>query len=867
MGKAKIVQNMGNGLYLVQILYGSSTQYQIRIDALTAQIAALQQKIDNETDPIQKQILTLQKTSLETQKADLERSFDEPQLEAWCADLTTDFAVDDEVATIEIPGERQQVNIRPGYSDRAVWDPARDGQLRPVAAFDRWSSLFGQMVMPGWQRHKPNYRLATVKSASTGAGTVEIELLPAHSSQQFLNVNPAGQGTGDKLGEADTEYILTGTWPAWTDFASRFPDHDLVTNTERPVKLPSSDDLVEQIYAIDVDVNSKHLYETDASYRQVGDYWTIMAGDDPNAQANERGDCEDFALTKADKLINELGLSPRNMQLAICLTREGTGHAVLLIPTTDHGTLVLDINLIGRPTKEDLDAIGWYKWDSFMVGNNQWALDSYETTGVPASYMNCGAGVYAEGDTVVVEYEDQDWNNPLVIGFKDNPPDCEARFWRVLGQFSPPGICDSIGAYRYGIDTNLVGGAFGGYAGLWDYPAAWASGAYLYMAGGRKRLWSEVYGKEAYLVTDTARFNIQTETTQDMGVALPGLPRWKLGGFRLGSKGYAVGGMPALVQKEEEYGKGIWWTQPEATASAGGYDPATNTWASIKNCRNKRASYMFGTNGTIGAIWGGSPGFKLWWSDYNKCTSNYNTYAAVSGSCGSGWWYYKPYGLCTDGTWTTYVHSYKYHSLTSNGFLDSLELYSAPADTWSLGQDYPTPAWYYQHDSFRPYTGELVLQPRGPFDNTMKKGTSWGACAASQNHFYSYGGNLGVIDQEGVCAGHLNVYHNKNHKYNISGDSWSEMQNEYAGSEVNSAEYTAPPGEKLETLFSAQPPAGYHDGSVYIWTSGRVWKHQIDSDTITIPWMLNRFYPNFDQGLDGISVACAFDGARGHVFG
>ena len=422
MGKGKIVENLGEGKYLVQILYGSSSYYQVRLNALNSRIADLVTKIADETDPVQKEIYRLQKLALEKQKQQLIMAFSEPQLEVWCVEKIDDLAVDQEIATIEIPGERQQVNIRPAYEDQAQWDQSRDGQLRPSIAFDPWSALYGQMILPGWQKWKPNYRIAIISDIDYQNDTCAIKLLPASSSQQNLNVN---QGQGAALGQSGYEYeISTAIEPGWEQFKSDNPSHPLVTNSAQPEALPSNDALIKQIRAIDLDVNSKHIYATDASYRGIGDDWRIMSGDDPRAQLNERGDCEDFALTKADKLINELGLSPKNMQIATCYTQKGEYHALLLVPTTNHGILVLDINTFGLTTKEKIDQSGYYLWDKFLINGNQWAVDVVSILTVPIEYMNCNANAFIPGDQVVVEFTDQDFEQPKVIGFASNPADC-----------------------------------------------------------------------------------------------------------------------------------------------------------------------------------------------------------------------------------------------------------------------------------------------------------------------------------------------------------------------------------------------------------------------------------------------------------
>jgi hypothetical protein len=44
--------------------------------------------------------------------------------------------------------------------------------------------------------------------------------------------------------------------------------------------------------------------------------------------------------------------------------------------------------------------------------------------GVSVEYMTCGAKAFTVGDRVVVRFLDQDWEQPVVIGFLDNPKAC-----------------------------------------------------------------------------------------------------------------------------------------------------------------------------------------------------------------------------------------------------------------------------------------------------------------------------------------------------------------------------------------------------------------------------------------------------------
>jgi len=48
---------------------------------------------------------------------------------------------------------------------------------------------------------------------------------------------------------------------------------------------------------------------------------------------------------------------------------------------------------------------------------------------VEIDYMDCNAGAFEEGDTVLVMFEGQDWSGPKIIGFKEEPKPCTARFF------------------------------------------------------------------------------------------------------------------------------------------------------------------------------------------------------------------------------------------------------------------------------------------------------------------------------------------------------------------------------------------------------------------------------------------------------
>lgn len=86
-----------------------------------------------------------------------------------------------------------------------------------------------------------------------------------------------------------------------------------------------------ELRSVNAAVNRSIIGVNDASDDAGGDVW----------QANvTRGDCEDFALTKRDRLI-AMGWSPRALRIGVAKTSSGEGHAVLVV-RTDQGDMVLD---------------------------------------------------------------------------------------------------------------------------------------------------------------------------------------------------------------------------------------------------------------------------------------------------------------------------------------------------------------------------------------------------------------------------------------------------------------------------------------------------------------------------------------------
>ncbi|KGE78280.1 hypothetical protein [Halomonas salina] len=114
------------------------------------------------------------------------------RVDTWCADYTEDLSGD--VATAEVPGEIGQVIIQPGFEDGATWSGSADGAMQPALAGTPASVFYNLAMMPGWQRWRPTFRIATISNIDNDL--CDITLDPAASSQQGLPVNAQGSYSG-----------------------------------------------------------------------------------------------------------------------------------------------------------------------------------------------------------------------------------------------------------------------------------------------------------------------------------------------------------------------------------------------------------------------------------------------------------------------------------------------------------------------------------------------------------------------------------------------------------------------------------------------------------------------------------------------
>lgn len=311
----------------------------------------------------------------------------------WCADYTTELAVGATVGTIEIKGDVNSINITPGG------DAAKAlGILQHSASGTPSGVFYNAAIFPCWQKWKPTYRVGTILEIDYENDTCDLYIEPTYSRYQGLMV--------DQPGDETIEVIVSG-FGGWAQFCRDYPNHPLATNTTS-INLPATAQLMTDLSAINREVNSAYNYKKDTeTYGQL-EHWDFMS-------YGGSGDCEDFALTKAQKLLDK-GYPASGMHIETGITAGGIGHAWLVVHT-DHGYYGLDINFNNVMDNELLP----YSDRKKNVASD-WKAICQQLNGVPIDYMSTlNSSVFIISDRVVVEFTGQDWTQPKVIGFETNP--------------------------------------------------------------------------------------------------------------------------------------------------------------------------------------------------------------------------------------------------------------------------------------------------------------------------------------------------------------------------------------------------------------------------------------------------------------
>ena len=139
----------------------------------------------------------LEREGYRARKAALESVEMERTVTAWCADLTEDAEGD--VATLEVPGEPQEVLVAPGGAKPV---PFTTGILLKREAMSPAQAYYNAAILPGWQKWRPLYAFATIDAIDPSTDTASITFLATTSSADGLDVTP-----GDSLDDVPVQYM------------------------------------------------------------------------------------------------------------------------------------------------------------------------------------------------------------------------------------------------------------------------------------------------------------------------------------------------------------------------------------------------------------------------------------------------------------------------------------------------------------------------------------------------------------------------------------------------------------------------------------------------------------------------------------
>jgi predicted transglutaminase-like cysteine proteinase len=361
-------------------------------------------------------LLGLELASVNKRLAEIETALTVESRTVWCADYST--ALTGSVGTIEINGEAGRINIVPeGKSGIGLLQHPL--AMTPSGVFYNWA------LLPAWQKWKPTYRVGIIDSID-----YENDLADVGIPDQFSEGLAINQG-GTSWSYEYTDEAISG----WENFAERYSDFALVTNTS------DTDIAYSSSLMADIDNINKQVNRTCNYMKDTGDQWNIMSD-------YGSGDCEDFALTKAKRLL-DLGYPASALHLEIGYAQNGQGHAWLVVQTTS-GDYILDVNYQSPMQSGSVPFT-----DRRRQTGMEWKVSGVKLTNVPVDYMDSGATVFKAGDHVVVQFQGQSWGLPKVVGFESNPKPPATDFYVHYFQFNP--TADSyFNGYKFGSDGKTV---------------------------------------------------------------------------------------------------------------------------------------------------------------------------------------------------------------------------------------------------------------------------------------------------------------------------------------------------------------------------------------------------------------------------
>lgn len=186
MGKARIIESLGEGKYLIEVVFDTRNT-ELRIAELEERLTDLQWKL---TEDYLKAGIEYKTTELKILFVEKELEFLKAiprtqQLATFCVDYSKELR--GEVGTIETHGEVGQspfhkLLIQPGWQEKNVFDLETDGLLAttPEQFPEQW--LFNTMMLPGWQKWQPMYRLGKILYINQEEDKAHVELDDAYSS-------------------------------------------------------------------------------------------------------------------------------------------------------------------------------------------------------------------------------------------------------------------------------------------------------------------------------------------------------------------------------------------------------------------------------------------------------------------------------------------------------------------------------------------------------------------------------------------------------------------------------------------------------------------------------------------------------------
>lgn len=371
MGKARIVENLGDGYYRIAVITNPPAE-------------------------------------------------DPPVRFAWCIDYSDTIPVDTIVGTIEVGGigyEYRNGKLLAPYLIKAGYDEAFPGITATWAEEDGIQSPPGNVtpsgfywnaaLQPGWQKWMPTARTGIIESVDHETDTATVIIRPALEPIMALPLEPS------TLTEATLEEDPPAYDPHWiqlTDFCERNPAHPACQDIGERTSV-DHDTWWDTIVQVNTEVNEDIYYMRDGD----ADSWNVVDGSGP-------GDCEDYALTKMKRLADE-GFPASAMGL--CVGKIGSGPQ-RGVNEVDHGWCVVFttkgmFHLDQAPDVPTQRQPG-VNFRVLRYGNYEIVARKLED--VPIRYMYCNSYPFAVGDDVVVQFDEQSWDNPVVTGFVQYPKPC-----------------------------------------------------------------------------------------------------------------------------------------------------------------------------------------------------------------------------------------------------------------------------------------------------------------------------------------------------------------------------------------------------------------------------------------------------------